>query len=490
MPGLRASEMACPIDSRYYGANEGFMNSLKPYVSEDASIRYQMRVEIALAEVLAEHDVAPRGFPEEVARACAGISVESVYQEEERIGHVVRALVNRIRNGLEESLKPFVHLFATSNDVTDTATALRLKELVRDIILPDLIALQEVLIRLARLHANTVQIGRTHGKYAEPITFGYFIANYVGRLGNRIDEIERARQNVRGKFSGAVGAYNALSLRFRDPVAIESVLLQKLGLRPVEPAASTQIVHPEYVTDLVHAIVSSFSVLANLADDIRHLHRSEIGEAQEIYDEARVGSSTMPHKLNPKNFEFVKSMWKEFMPRMMTVYMDQISEHQRDLTNSASSRFVTELFTAFAYSVNRLTSAMHNLDVREANMRRNLENTQGETLAEPLYILLSLGGHPDGHTAARRMVAEARRSGEPLIRIVHRDDSLKPYLQKLTGEQRRFLEEPERYTGLAAERTEAVCHHWETTCSRLERMLAAERRDSERLARKLDNNLR
>lgn len=482
---VRPAEMACPIDSRYYGADEAFMARLRPYVSEDGYIRYQMRVEIALAELLAEHRVAPPAFADEVARACAGFTVEDVYREEARIGHVVRALVNCIRERISEELRPYVHLFATSNDITDTATALRLKELVRDVVLPDLIALEQALAHKARLYASTVQIGRTHGKYAEPITFGYFLANYVARLGNRIAAIEAARQALRGKFSGAVGAYNALALGFRDPVAVEEGLLKKLGLRPVEPAVSTQIVHPEYVADLMHALVSTFSVMANLADDIRHLHRSEIDEAQEIYDETRVGSSTMPHKLNPKNFEFVKSMWKEFMPRMVTVYMDQISEHQRDLTNSASSRFVTEFLTAFAYSVTRLASAIDNLEVREPSLRRNLEDTRGETQAEPLYILLNLHGHPDGHTVARRLVAKARASGEPLLEVVQRDAALAPYLAKMSAEQRRVLEDPANYTGLAAARTEQTVHHWEFECDRLGRMLAAERRDAERPTRKL-----
>src|SRR5207247_2411149 len=238
-----------------------------------------------------EYGVAPAHFADEVARASTSIEVSHVYEEEERIGHVVRALVNCIRERIDEPLRPFVHLFATSNDITDTATALRLKELTRDVLLP------------------------------------------------------------------------------------------QLRLRPADAPVATQVVHPEYVTDLVHALVSTFSVMANLADDIRHLHRSEIDETQEIYDEARVGSSTMPHKLNPKNFEFVKSMWKEFMPRMMTVYMDQISEHQRDLTNSASSRFLAEFFTAFVYSLDRLRDAMKNLDVDNDAMKKNLATTQDEPLA-------------------------------------------------------------------------------------------------------------
>jgi adenylosuccinate lyase len=459
-------DMACPIDARYYGADSKFFERLKPYVSERAYIAYQAKVEAALAQVLSEHlSGVPKRLAEETKTACESLTAEEVYAEEKRIGHDVRALVNCIRAKVSEAARPFIHLCATSNDIKDTATALRFNDLTRDILLPDLIALEETLIELARKHAGTVQIGRTHGKHAEPITFGYAAANYVARLGDRIEVIEEARKKLRGKFSGAVGAYNAASL-VSSAVDLEAQLLEHLGLMPRDrmdgSVASTQIVHPEPLTDLIHGVVSAFSVLANLADDIRHLHRSEIDEVQEIFEEQHVGSSTMPHKLNPRNFEFVKSMWKEFMPRMVTVYMDQISEHQRDLTNSASGRFVTELFTAFIYSANRMNSSLKRLSVSAENMRGNLENTQyDEILAEPLYILLSTKGHPDGHGCARKLIAKARAEGVPLTKLMWEDKEISKYLQDLSDAQRRVFEEPETYIGLAPERTEAVCNAWE-----------------------------
>ncbi|MFQ5829640.1 MAG: lyase family protein [Candidatus Methylomirabilia bacterium] len=477
MARLSPFDMACPIDSRYYGTDPDFFARLKPYVSEEAYLSYQVRVEVALADVLAERGIAPPSLPIEIERAWAELTVADVYREENRIGHVVRALVNCIREKVGEESRPFVHLFATSNDITDTANALRLKELARDVLLPDLIELELELIRMAQLYANTLQIGRTHGKHAEPITFGYALANYVERLGNRIEVIENARKNLRGKFSGAVGAYNATSLVFRDPADFEKQVLAKLVLQPVDRQVSTQIVHPEYATDLTHAVVSAFSVIANLADDIRHLHRSEIAEVQEKYDEARVGSSTMPHKLNPKNFEFVKSMWKELMPRMITVYLDQISEHQRDLTNSASGRFVTELLTGFAYSVDRLTGALTDLDVNERNMLRNFEQSRDEALAEPLYILLSVNGHSDGHSCARRLVAQARESGKRLAELIRQDDEVRPYLARVGEEDVQVLREPEKYVGLAPVRTEMVCEWWNLRCETLRRLLDAEKRE-------------
>ena len=101
-------------------------------------------------------------------------------------------------------------------------------------------------------------------------------------------------------------------------------------------------------------------------------------------------------------------------------------------------------------------------------MRRNFDEASGETLAEPLYILLSLQGHPDGHGYARRLMREARETGVPLIDLIGAEESLRPYLERLTPDQRRALEHAENYTGLSGERTEVVCDQFETACRQLQ----------------------
>src|SRR5580700_2973609 len=186
--------------------------------------------------------------------------------------------------------------------------------------------------------------------------------------------------------------------------------MAKLGLPP--PEISTQVTQPEYVADFVYAMTSCWGVFANLADDFRHLQRSELRElrdrkAADPRTEV-VGSSTMPHKVNPKDFENVKSLWKAYVPRLMTVLMDQISEHQRDLTNSASMRYVTEFVAAFAYGVGRLRGTLAGIEPDVARMAATLEAGKDPVAAEPLYIALSLAGHPDAHEQARILARQAR----------------------------------------------------------------------------------
>lgn len=466
---LNTFDTVSPLDYRYYGGEKDFFERLRPYVSEASNIKYELQIEAALVEELASMGICSQRTVEEVKKACEEITTEEVYEEEAKIQHNIRALVNCIRRRISPESRPFVHLFATSADIMDTATALRYKDLVRSIVLPDLISFEETLIGIARDNADVLQMGRTHGKHAEPITFGFAIALYVSRLGNRIEKIAQDANNLRGKFSGAVGAYNALSLvRPTDPASFEISLLSRVGLKPSDTSISTQIVEPEYVTDLIYSVESCFSVLANLADDIRHLHRTEIAEIEESYKQEKVGSSTMPHKVNPKNFENVKSLWKAFMPRMITVFMDQISEHQRDLTNSASSRFATEIITALVYATMRLDKALQSVHANTKNMRRNFEVSKDSIIAEPLYIILALQGYPNAYDYVRELI---RKNGANLSGALWDDLELKPFLAKATEEQKRILQNPSLYTGASSQRTIATCEEWEHRCFSLKARL-------------------
>jgi adenylosuccinate lyase len=285
---------------------------------------------------------------------------------------------------------------------------MRYKEFTENVLLPELIKFEKTLINLALREKNTLQIGRTHGQHAEPITFGFTIANYVSRFGSSILRIKKAANNLRGKIAGAVGAYNASHLFFDDPEKFEEEVLDELNLKP--SPISTQIIEAEFLVDYIHSIIASFGILANIADDMRHLQRSEIAEVGEFFEGKQVGSSTMPQKRNPINFENVKSIWKEIMPRIITIYSDQISEHQRDLTNSASMRFVPEILTGFFVSVNRLNRVMSNLVVDKKNMKKNFDLNKDLIIAEPLYILLAAHNHPDAHEYVREKTLESQKT--------------------------------------------------------------------------------
>lgn len=146
---------------------------------------------------------------------------------------------------------------------------------------------------------------------------------------------------------------------------------------------------------------------------------------------------------------------------MITVYADQISEHQRDLTNSASGRFVPEIVIGFVAAVDRMIKVLRKLVVDQERMRKNFDSTKEMVIAEPLYILLASLGHPDAHEAVRLLTLESQKTGKTLRQLLVEKTELFSYWDRLTPKQREILENPEKYRGWAGEKTEQVCNYWE-----------------------------
>ncbi len=445
-----------PIDYRYLDG--GLRAKAEGYFSENARVRYQALVEAALVKALSKQGICSPKIAAGVQRAALKVKAEEVYKEEGRIKHDVRALVNVLRSKVPNEAKPFIHFCATSYDIVDTASALRYKEATYGLVIPELKKLLAKWIKIALREKKTLQMGRTHGQHAEPITFGFAMCSYLNRLGEMIGSLEWYAGQLEGKFSGAVGAYNASSLLVKSPLKLEHDIMESLGLK--HSMHSTQIVEPESLIDLVNSIVLTFDVLANFSDDMRHLQRTEIGEIAEGFGSKQVGSSTMPHKRNPIGFENVKSLWKEFMPRIVTLHLDSISEHQRDLTNSASSRFIPEIFIGLLIATERLQKVSERLTVDRVAMKRNFESSRESIVAEPLYILLAKHGHGDAHEAVRKLTLKSGQGGKSVLALALGDGGIAPFIKKFSKKELSLLENPEQYIGLSVEKTEQICSFW------------------------------
>lgn len=443
-----------PLDHRYWAANEKLFNQAADYLSEDAVVRYCARAEMALVKA----HLSLRGRSAEIDFAeldavADRLDIAAVYEEEATTKHNIRALVNVLMQRLPSAIAPLVHLGATSVDILDTAQSARMRDVSLRLVLPLLAELLLELCKLAEAEAETPQVGRTHGQHAVPITFGFAISEYVARLGKCLPEIAARAGDLRGKLAGATGSYNALSMSYADPQAAEKIYLDYMGLKASEH--STQLVEPEHLLRLLQEINTAFGVIANLADDLRNLQRSEIDEIREGFSSGQVGSSTMPQKRNPWNSEHVKSLWKAFAPRVMTFYMDQISEHQRDLTNSASSRFVAEYIAGFCAAANRMLSVLRSLAVNRPRMLANLASSGGMVLAEPAYILLAESGLADAHEIIRTITLWAEQDkvsfGQALAAMPEAFAAIKAKLSELGYQDAAsFLNNPQHYNGRSA----------------------------------------
>ncbi|MDR2783212.1 MAG: adenylosuccinate lyase, partial [Treponema sp.] len=441
-------------------------DALAPWISEEASIRACVKAEIALviAHLVTRGGLTP-ALRSALEKAGDGVEPDEVYAEEEKTRHNIRALVNVLKKKVPSEAAPLVHLGATSVDILDTSLSYRMKHVTQKVVLPNLRQLELSLCDFVEKEAETPQAGRTHGQHAVPITLGFAIAEYVSRLGKSILEIEKRSMELKGKLAGAVGAYNATAMMVKAPEALEKIYLAELGLEPSEHA--TQLVEPEYLLRLLLEFNTAFGVIANLADDLRNLQRSEIGEVREGFASEQVGSSTMPQKRNPWNSEHVKSLWKAFMPRVQTFFMDQISEHQRDLSNSASQRFMAEYVAGFCMAVRRMTCVIEGLGVDRERLLSNLRGggIPGGVMAEPAYILLAETGVSDAHEVIRKITLSAEKEKTSFAEaLAKRPDVLERIGGKLVDlgkisskeDALSFFGQPERYCGLAPEKAKAL----------------------------------
>jgi adenylosuccinate lyase len=448
-----------PLDSRYYDPE------IALYLSEQSRIMYQAHVEAALASALADFGVCSQKIASEIDTASRKITIEDVYAEEQTTKHDIKAIVNCIKVQVSPAAQPFVHFGATSYDIISTAAALQLRGAMEHVVLPRLKTLVITLIEMSDTYSDTVQIGRTHGQHAVPITFGYALSEYVMRLGENYEALRDLSHMLKGKFSGAVGAYNALSIFIDDPIKFEAAVLDMLGLKPA--AYATQIVPAEGTVRLLDELAISANIMANLSHDMRHLQRTEIGEVRERFEKGQTGSSTMAHKRNPWNFENVVSMSKQVTAQLINANLNLSSEHQRDLTDSASSRFYAIMPASVASMAKRLNTIMSKLEVDEANMHRNLLMTGGAIAAEPLYLLFEKHGHVAAHEKSKDLAHMALKSGQSLIDVIKQDEEAKKYWEKFSLSEQLIIQSPEKhYTGLSAQKSKALSSEWRSRMQR------------------------
>ena len=444
-----------PLDGRYYD------REIAKYLSEASRTAYQAYVEVALAHTLAESGVCSQEIALQIEEAASKVTPEAVADAEKTTKHDVKALVDSIKSQLSDEAKPYVHFGATSYDIVATALSLQLRDATTQLVIPRLVGLEKTLIGLTEKYADTVQIGRTHGQHGVPITFGFALAEYVSRIGASISSLTVLSSKLPGKFSGAVGAYNALSIFVEDPQAFERSVLSKLNIEPAP--YSTQIIPAEYYVRLMAELSVAAGVMANLANDMRHLQRSEIAEIRESFDPNQTGSSTMAHKRNPISFENVVSLAKQVTSQLINANLNLSSEHQRDLTDSASARFYGVAFATVASMATRLDKAMAKIEVDEENMQKNLHLSQGAIAAEPLYLLLEKYGHTTAHEVSKSIAHQALEAKQSLYQVASQDQSISEYFVKLTDSERQILQSPEtNYTGLASQKAKQVAEFWKS----------------------------
>jgi adenylosuccinate lyase len=281
----------------------------------------------------------------------------------------------------------WLHLGLTSSDVLDTAFALGLCR-AADLLLAELDRLREVVRGQALRHRRTPMIGRTHGVHAEPITFGLKCASWYAELGRSRRRLIAARAEVaHAKLSGAVGTFST------NAPAVEAAVCARLGLAP-EPIA-TQVVPRDRHAVFFGTLAVLGGSLERIATEVRHLHRTEVGEALEPFGRGQKGSSAMPHKRNPWMAENVTGL-----ARLLRAYAGAALEnialwHERDISHSSVERVIAPDATCVAdFMLARVTEIVDGLEVHPEAMARNLERLGAAVFSEHVLLALVRRGVP------------------------------------------------------------------------------------------------
>ena len=444
--------MIHPTDYRYK------VDDLENYLSPAAILRYMLRVECAYIHALSKQGVCSSKISKEYEKAASKVTYERVQRLEAELKHDIKAIVEALKEQVSPEAKPFCHLGLTSYDTVTNAHALLIKDVTARLILPDLAKTLRHLIQIALKYKSIVQMGRTHGQHAEPTTFGYAMANYIERMGMGIWRIKLAAEVIGGKIGGAVGTRASLGL-LANAEKIEAETLKLLDLTQIN--APTQIINQEELANYYSQIILCFGTLADLANDLRQLQRTEIAEVFEGTTERQVGSSTMPQKRNPIGWENIISHYKAVLPRLITSYLNLISEHQRDLTDSAANRYLlAEVLNSFLYSVRRVSSLLQSLEVDTKRMKINFDANDTFELAEPAYILLARSGIANAHEVIKQIARQARRDGVLFKEALLSNETFRRCFGSLSSEQKQLFEDSSKYIGRAVLATEAVCRYW------------------------------
>lgn len=385
--------------------------------SDAHKLEVWQEVEALVAEAWEIAGVAPSGTGE-LVRAAPPVDPNQWRDREKITHHDVAAFVDL----LAASSGPagtWVHYGLTSSDVVDTAQAVILNKAVR-LLLDGVDDLLTVVRRRALEERDTVMVGRTHGMWAEPTTFGLKLATWAFEVARARDRLERAKVAVSvGKVSGAVGTYS------QAPPSIEAYVCRRLGLG-IEPASS-QITHRDRHAELLTAIALTGSSIERFATEIRHLQRSEVREVQEAFAKGQKGSSAMPHKRNPILSERMVGMARVLQGYAMTSMQDVALWHERDISHSSAERIILpDATTLLHYMLTTFTRIVDGLLVNRDRMQENLAATRGLVFSQTVLLALIDTGlsRDDAYRIVQRCAARAWDEQRNLFDVLTNDPDM------------------------------------------------------------------
>ena len=349
--------------------------------SDESKYQTFLEVEIAVLQAWEElADFVPKGTAQKI-KDLVNVNCNRVDEIERVTRHDVIAFCSMVTEQVPAEVGRWFHFGVTSSDIIDTAMSLQLRRSI-ELVIPSLEGVLKSLANRANEYRDLAALGRSHGMAAEPTSFGQKLLGHYAEFARRLKELKTfMHEGLTAQASGAVGNYAILSPKVENRVA------EILNLK-VE-AVSTQVIPRDRVATLVHIGAQIANAIERLCVEIRHLHRSEVGELHEGFAKGQKGSSTMPHKKNPVSGENLTGIARLIRSHVSIADENTILWHERDISHSSAERqMLPDHFGLLVYALRRLDSTVRDLVIHEDVVKNRVANFDGFLSSYYLHHLL------------------------------------------------------------------------------------------------------
>lgn len=415
--------------------------------SEKSRLQLWMDVETALAKCQAEMGIIPENVAEDIAAKddVSNIDIELYRQKYIEAKHPLVPLLALFRQALGASGE-YLHVGATTHDIVDLAKMVTLKKLW-NITIDVLKNIDDKLVALAEEHAETVMAGRTHNIQALPITFGWKASVWADEIHRDIERLEQAKERIFvGTFSGAAGTMASFEGRGKE---LEAKISEELGLKA--PVFSWHPARDRFAeAACILAIVGG--TLGRIAQEVYLLMGTEIRELSEGYREGLVGSSAMPHKINPINCQHIMGDARNLRYDAAHCIECMAIDHEHNLVHFNDERTTLEhIGLTMADLLSRAMEMVSTLYIDKSRMRKNLDILQGAMQSE--HVMLELGkkiGKMSSKDIITQLSVKAVREDIPLAKLLEEDKRVNEYF---TPEEIESMLDPVAYSKTATDLT-------------------------------------
>jgi 3-carboxy-cis,cis-muconate cycloisomerase len=424
-PGVEVIMGTTIIDSRIFG-NIFSSDAMRHVWSDENRTAKYLEIEKALALVQGRLGIIPREAADEIARNCniGRIDMDKLRDQTERIGYPILGVVSQLNALCRDNLGEYCHWGATTQDITDTATVLQIREGLA-IVESDLAAISAALAALARRHRDTPVVGRSNLQQAIPVTFGYKMATILAAVERHRERLAQLRPRVLvGEFGGACGTLASIG---KGAMETQAGLMAELGLG--QPAIAWHTVR-DNIAEVGAFLGLVGGTLGKVAMDVKLMMQTEVGEVFEPFAHGRGSSSTMPQKRNPISSCYIHSAVSVVRQHAAALMDAMIADHERS-TGPWEIEWIVlpDAFCLMAGALKQTRFVLEGLEVDAAKMRANIDLTNGLVMSEA--VMMGLGPHIGrefAHNLVYDICRQAVEQRRPLLDLLAEHPEIRRHL--------------------------------------------------------------